>query len=283
MNNSIKDFDKIEIAENEILIWWLGGASFYLKNADKKIIVDPYLTNSVYDILKPFFKNPEKELVRLKDSPLKPDEIECGYYICTHDHLDHLDPDTIKGIENKDNIVFVGPQSCGKHFKELGVPEKNILIIKRGQTLKIDNDFSITAINARHRGPLDVKKSLSLNKEVYGSDDGQGYVLSINSISIYHTSDTEYIEDFGDLKNLSIDVALIAANGKGGNLTPEEGALLTQIIKPEVVIPMHYGILSFTDFDPNILRDLFKKFNIKSELKILNIGDFYIYKKGSLK
>jgi L-ascorbate metabolism protein UlaG (beta-lactamase superfamily) len=48
----------------------LGGASFYLKSKNKKIIIDPYLTNSVYDILKPFFNNPEKKLMRLKKLPV---------------------------------------------------------------------------------------------------------------------------------------------------------------------------------------------------------------------
>lgn len=272
-------FNRRKISENEILIWWLGGASFYFKSLKHRIIIDPYLTNSVYDILKNFFKYPEKELMRLNASPLNPKEIDCDYYICTHDHLDHLDPYTIKNIKNKDKIIFIGPNSCRKHFLKLGILEKNVLMIKRGQTLKIDKDFFITAVNAKHRGPLNIKKSLSLNKEVYGPDDGQGYILSINSILLYHTSDTEYLEDFQNLKNFNIDIVLIAANGKGGNLTPEEGVKLINLLKPDIVIPMHYGILPFTNFDPYILKDIFYRNNVISELKILNIGDFYIYNK----
>ena len=279
MNKTINGFNKVYVAKDEVLIWWLGGASFYLKNNNKKILIDPYLTNSAYDVLKPFFANPEEDLIRLKESPLKPSEIDCNYYICTHDHLDHLDPYTIKSINNKDNIIFIGPNSCGEHFRKLGISEKNILIINKGQTIKLDNDICITAINAKHRGPLDIEESLRLNKEVYGPDDGQGYILSINSISIYHTSDTEYIEDFQNLESFNIDLALIAANGKGGNLTPEEGVLMANIIKPKVVIPMHYGILPFTDFNPNYMREAFKRCNSGSELKILSIGDFYTYKK----
>ena len=70
------------------------------KTKYKKIIIDPYLTNSVYDILKPLFENPKENLNRLEDSPLKPNEINCDYYICTHDYLDHLDPYTVKGLKN---------------------------------------------------------------------------------------------------------------------------------------------------------------------------------------
>ena len=74
-------------------------------------------------------------------------------------------------------------------------------------------------------------------------------------------------------------MVLLAANGKGGNLTPEEGAKLVKIIEPKVVIPMHYGILTFINFNPKELKIIFKKLRINSELKIINIGDFYKYKK----
>jgi L-ascorbate metabolism protein UlaG (beta-lactamase superfamily) len=90
--------NKKEIKDGEILIWWLGGASFYLKSQNKKIIIDPYLSNSVYDKLKPFFKEPKKDLSRLISPPLKPSEIDCDYYICTHDHLDHLDLEILKRL-----------------------------------------------------------------------------------------------------------------------------------------------------------------------------------------
>ena len=272
-------FNKKEIKRDEILIWWLGGASFYLKSENKKIIIDPYLSNSAYNELKPFFKDPEKELDRLISPPLEPSEIDCDYYICTHDHLDHLDPDTVKGISEKESITFIGPESCKKHFKKLGIPDKNIITINRGQTLKLDTDFYITAVNAKHRGPLDVEESLRSNKEIYGKDDGQGYILKIDSILVYHTSDTEYLDEFNDLKNSQIDIVLLAANGKAGNLSPEEGVKLIEIINPDVVIPMHFGVIPFTDSDPKILKRLFEELNIKSEIKILDPRDFYIYRK----
>jgi len=279
MNKVLEKFNNKNLNRDEMLIWWLGGASFYLKTSNYKIIIDPYLTNSAFNVLRPFFDNPEKELSRLESSPLEPNQIDCDYFICTHDHLDHLDPDTIKGIRNKKDIKFIGPTSCTKHFKRLGIHNNNILEISRGQSLKLDEKFYLRAINAKHRGPLDIKESIRLKREVYGEDDGQGYLISIDSIMIYHTSDTEYLEEFKNLKDLNIDIILLAANGKGGNLTPEEGIKLIEIIKPEVVIPMHYGVIPFTDIDPEIYRGLFKHANIQSRLKLLNIGDLYLYRK----
>lgn len=281
MNRLLYSFNKKKVKDNELLIWWLGGASFYLKSKDKKIIIDPYLTNSVYDILKPLFNEPEKELNRLKKPPLKPEEVDCDYYICTHDHLDHLDPYTVRGINDKENTIFIGPESCGKHFKKLGIPGKNIITLRRKESINLTENFSITAVDAKHRGPLDIRESLKLKKEIYGRDDGQGYILSIGSIRIYHTSDTEYLGSFKNLENSDIDIALLGANGKAGNMTLEEGTRLVEIIEPKVAILMHYGIIPFTDSSPLLFKKLFKKIGSKTELKILNTCDFYIYKKDT--
>ena len=156
MKGSVKRFNNKKVKKDEMLIWWLGNAGFFIKTNHYKVIIDPYLSDSVYSYLKPFFKNPEKELCRMMAPPFLPEEIECGYYICTHDHLDHLDPDTITEIRNKQDTYFIGPPSCSNHFRKLKVPEKNILTLNIGQKLTIDKDISITAVAAKHRGPLNL-------------------------------------------------------------------------------------------------------------------------------
>jgi len=283
MSNTIKTFNEYPLSPDEVLIWWLGSAGFYFRTLNKKIIIDPYLSNSVYNVLKPLFQNAEKELSRLVSLPLKPGEISCDYYFCTHDHLDHLDPETVSGIKDKSSMTFIGPESCAKHLGKLGVPANSIKIIRRGESLQLDHDCHVTAFHAKHRGSLNIAASLKSNKEIYNEDDGQGYILSIDHINIYHTSDTESLAGFKDLKEFNIDILLLAANGKGGNLTAEEGIRLIKVIKPKVIIPMHYGIIPYTDSDPAIIKKLLMGTGVDSKLKILHVGGFYLYKKGNMK
>ncbi len=67
-------------------VTWLGQAGLLFDNGKVKIMVDPYLSNSVEKI------NPKN----YRRTPIKKDvfDIEPDVMIFTHDHLDHYDPDT---------------------------------------------------------------------------------------------------------------------------------------------------------------------------------------------
>lgn len=41
-----------------------------------------------------------------------------GILTCTHNHRDHTDPETIRGLGNKDAIAFVGPMASCRVFRE---------------------------------------------------------------------------------------------------------------------------------------------------------------------
>ena len=69
-----------------MIIRALGQSGYILKTESSEIIIDPYLSDSV---------NRVAGRPRLLPIPLKPEEIFCDAVICTHDHLDHLDPDTV--------------------------------------------------------------------------------------------------------------------------------------------------------------------------------------------
>ena len=77
------------IPEEGIGIWYLGQETFLLKRGNKFILTDPYLTDYV-DRFPEFVKG---FWVRRYPSPVSPERlgfIDC--VLCTHDHLDHMDP-----------------------------------------------------------------------------------------------------------------------------------------------------------------------------------------------
>ena len=69
-------------------ITYLGQASLLFENENIKILVDPYLSNSVEKINPRNFRRKPIDESFLK---IKPDVI-----VLTHNHLDHTDPDTLK-------------------------------------------------------------------------------------------------------------------------------------------------------------------------------------------
>ena len=110
--------EELVVEENSIGIFWIGHSSFVFKTSTGKIIfVDPYLSNSV---------EKHEGRKRLRAIPIKPENVVTNLVLCTHDHLDHTDPETLMKIANGCNAKFVGPSSSYRHMRNLGM-DKNEL------------------------------------------------------------------------------------------------------------------------------------------------------------
>ena len=77
-------------------ITWLGQAGLFIETCGLKIIIDPYLSDSVEKINPKNYRRTPVDEAFLK---IKPDVI-----ICTHNHLDHVDIDAIP-LMKKENIL----------------------------------------------------------------------------------------------------------------------------------------------------------------------------------
>ena len=98
-----------KVDKDTVGLWWLGGAGFAFKTPEGKVLIlDPYLSESVERL---------HGFKRMCLTPLAPEDARCDAVICTHDHTDHLDPDTISVIaRNNPQCMFAGPVSCVKGF-----------------------------------------------------------------------------------------------------------------------------------------------------------------------
>ena len=140
--------------------------------------------------------------------------------------------------------------------------DKNKLIqIKQGRTRVIEK-IKVKAVYAKH------------------TLDSIGYVLSFNSISVYVTGDTEYDRKLVEVKIYEPDIMIVCINGDGnnGNMNIEEAIELTSLIRPKIVIPMHYGMFKENTADPQKFTRLLKKCNLTSRGVILDYAKPFIYK-----
>ncbi|WP_338869167.1 MBL fold metallo-hydrolase [Spirosoma sp. SC4-14] len=224
------------VTASTVALWWLGQSGFFVKLANGKILViDAYLSDSVAK------RNPDFR--RKTPIPLQPEEVICDYYLCSHNHLDHADPETIARLTNRESMVFIGPRNVLAMLGQLGVNDTNCQLLEAGETLVLDG-FRVTG-------------SFCIPNEDRVLDS-IGFVLETDDgVTVYHTGDTAYHPFLTYLRKFRIDVLLTCINGKYGNLSVGESYALAGALEPATVIPTHYDMFALNGADPVAFGQLF--------------------------
>lgn len=246
-------FYDIEIPEDQAALWFLGQAGYYIKAGGKSILIDPYLSDSAGK--DPLFG-------RTYPVPADPQKIIADLYIVTHDHLDHLDPETIAAYGTAKNTRFVAPRIAAGRLESLGITKEYITIVDHGDTVKV-NDVTIYGVFALGTSPDVV--------------DTTGYRIQFeNGKSVYHTSDTSWCEL---LKQSAphADVLLTCINGKYGNLNAAQSVELTGIVGPLFAIPNHYDVMALNSENPEVFRYLCAEAGFPEKCVILNVLEPFVW------
>ncbi len=254
----IQQIRKEEVPPGKIAFWWLGQAGYIIKT-DKGVIIaiDPYLSN--------FCAKEDPSSSRMYPSPIRPNELTCDLCLLSHDHADHLDPETMQNLRCSKSTVFVGPRNCCKHLGELGIKDESIILLESGE-------------NVRVRG-IDLKGVFCLPTDDEVLDSIGFLIFLTGGISIYHTGDTGYVELLHYLSKYSIDIMLTCINGKYGNMNCIEVAKLAKILNPRVVIPNHYDLFAHNQADPHEFEKIVIERGGGVECRVLEVGDKWIYPK----
>lgn len=62
-------------------------------------------------------------------------------------------------------------------------------------------------------------------------------MVEVDGVRLYHAGDTDFIPE---MKDLQPDIAILPVGGTFG-MNVHEAVQAVEAMKPEVVIPMHYG------------------------------------------
>jgi L-ascorbate 6-phosphate lactonase len=239
-----------------VAIFWLSGGGFAFKTARGKIVfADPYLSDSANRVF---------DLVRMVPIPMSPTEVKADYVAITHDHLDHLDPDTLTPMAQASEVKFIGPLPCIHHLRLLKIPRDRMIELNAGQSKEIEEGLTIAAIHAEH--PL---------------TPAVGFVFDFDGVRVYLSGDTRYDKRLEEVAGHHPDVALICANGKPDNeyinLNADEAALLVKGMGAKVAIPMHYGLFAATHNDPQLFVDAMKRHDVPAKCVVMDFMGCYVY------
>lgn len=197
-------------------VTYLGQAGLLFEKRGFKIMIDPYLSDSVEKINP---KNYRRVPVDESFFKIKPDVM-----IFTHNHLDHYDPETVVHfIDENSNITVLAPKSVWDEVRRIG-GNNNYVLFNR-HTEWTQNGIKFTAVKAEHSDITPIGVLI---------DDGER--------KYYVTGDTLYNEEiFGDIPS-DIYALFLPVNGVGNNMNMTDAARFAKRINAEWTVPIHIGM-----------------------------------------
>lgn len=267
----VTEMDSLLNEKHHFHLWWLGQSGFLLQWKGKRVLIDPYLSDS----LTKKYLTTDKPHTRLSELVLRPELLKnISVVTSSHNHTDHLDAETlIPVLQNNPGIKFIIPEA-NREFVSERVKCKNDFPIglndKRSATV---DEFTFHGIPAKHN---------EIERDENGNCRFMGYVIEFGNHKIYHSGDTLWFDGMIDmLKPFVVDVAILPINGNkpdrkvAGNLDCEEAAELGKAISAKFVIPCHYDMFTFNTADVN---DFIKEAEkIGQPYNILKVGGHFSF------
>lgn len=247
------DVESASVGDAGVHLWWLGQMGFLLKTLRCRILLDPYLSDS----LTRKYADTDKPHVRMTRRVVDPARLQ-GIDVVTasHAHTDHLDAETLRPlVAANPRVRLVCPESIRVLARERsGLPDTQIV------GLDVENDgmipsrcvgdgWEIEAVPAAHE---------TLERDRSGRLLCLGYVIRCGGRVIYHAGDTvPYAGMEERLSGRGVDVALLPINGRraerrvAGNLWGREAAALARAMGAGLAIPGHFEMFAFNTESPD--------------------------------
>jgi L-ascorbate metabolism protein UlaG (beta-lactamase superfamily) len=262
----LADVEKYRNDEKNFRLWWLGQSGYLLQWKGKRVLIDPYLSDS----LTKKYAATNKPHIRMSERVVDPNLLkDISIVTSSHNHTDHLDAETLIPLfKNNPAIKFIIPEANREFVCErVQMPKDFPQDLTDWKKITVD-EFTFHGVPAKHN---------EIERDENGNCRFMGYVIQFGNWSIYHSGDTLWYHELPQiLKPFSVDVALLPINGNNpsrgvaGNLNVSEAAQLAKAINAKVVIPCHYDMFTFNTANPQDFAAEAKKIN--QHYCILEIG-----------
>jgi L-ascorbate metabolism protein UlaG (beta-lactamase superfamily) len=229
-------------------LWWLGQSGFLLACAGRRVLLDPYLS----DTLTLKYERTDRPHVRMTGRVVDPARLtDVTVVTASHGHTDHLDPGTLQPlVAANPAVVLVAPEAVRPLAEQRsGLPPGRVIGLDAGGSAEPVPGVVVDAVPAAH-------------ETVERDGDGRclflGYVLRLAGFRVYHAGDTVAYPGLEEaLAPARVDVALLPINGRdpargvAGNLDGPEAARLARRIGARLAVPCHYEMFAFNTAAPD--------------------------------
>jgi L-ascorbate metabolism protein UlaG (beta-lactamase superfamily) len=223
-----------------IKLTWYGHACWNIETPKGNLLIDPFIAG-----------NPT--------APITADQVKPDFILISHGHGDHLgDAVPIAKrtgaliISNFEIASYCQSQGCKAHPQHIGGSR--------------DYPFGNLKLTIAHHGS-------SFPDGRYAGNPA-GFLLTLGKVKIYDAADTGLFFDMKLIGEEGIDVALLPI-GDNFTMGPADALRAVKLIKPKVVIPMHYNTFDVISQDPKSFATRVKKASPKTKVVVLKPGESF--------
>jgi L-ascorbate metabolism protein UlaG (beta-lactamase superfamily) len=253
------EINGVKIGSEELGIFWLGQNSFILKTSTGGLIaIDPY-----------FSRTPRFNYIH-EEPPIRSEDLRVDFVFCTHDHLDHTDPDTLSMVaQHSSDTVFLGSKESCERFMDIGINPQRVKKLEANETIAFEG-FKVTSLNSIP--PTEPVNTTHL-----------GYVFDFGFVKAYNMGDSNMsvVDDpmtvLGEVAKYAPEIAMFPIIGDFKGRKPRDAYKFSTILRPKIVIPCHYGCFTDRTIDPHIFADMFEDTS-DIQVVIIDYNGHYIYR-----
>jgi L-ascorbate metabolism protein UlaG (beta-lactamase superfamily) len=236
--------DDIVAFSGALAFWWLGQAGFAFRWHEKIFLIDPYLS----DFLEQKYAGRQPSHRRMMERPLNIADLpRLDFVFITHRHGDHLDPVTIRRVQELfPEARVVLPAAETTFARGIGLNLSQAFFVKAAQELDFRDELLISVLPSAHE---------EIEQDENGNDRFLGFVFSFGDKRIYHSGDCVPYPGLGNaIRKAKPHVALLPVNGRDrarhslgipGNFTLEEAIGLCRNADVPTMVAHHYGMFAF--------------------------------------
>ena len=201
---------------------WVGHATTLLDVDGHRLLTDPVVTKRVAHLR--------------RRRPVPPaDTYDVDTVLLSHVHVDHLHLPSLRRLRPSAHVV--APHGSGRLLRRAGFAE--VTEVVAGDRVR-SGPVTLNVVAANHhsgRGP---------HSRVHA--EPVGFVVEGGGHRVYFPGDTDLFPEMRDLvsDHGEFDAALLPIWGWGanlgpGHLDPERAATAVDLMRPRLVVPIHYG------------------------------------------